>query len=129
MAVPPLIAVIADAAVAARLGAALRAAGYRATPLPRAAALGPAALGAWLARRRPAALVLDARALRLSDAPHIPAAAAAHGVEVVVAAIYGEAEGDAAAALPVGRRLGVADVVRGVQRAIGPATEGPTRPR
>ena len=122
MTVGPLVALITAGAVAARLVTALRAAGYRARSVPRRTAADPPALDAWLAAQRPAALVLDARVVRLSAAPHVYDLAAARGVELVVASIYaGDDEGDVrgASALRVGRRVSVADVVRGVQRTIG----------
>ena len=126
MTVGPLVALITTGAVAARLVTALRAAGYRARSVPRRTAADPPALDAWLAAQRPVALVVDARALRPSQAPHVYDAAAAGGVELVVASIY--AGGDAedvrgASAPPVGRRVAAADVVRGVRRAIGPVAD------
>ena len=118
----PLVALVTTDALAPRVAAALGAAGYRARRLPAHTVARAPMLAAWLAAQRPAALVLDARVVRLSAAPHVYDLAAARGVELVVASIYaGDDEGDVrgASALRVGRRVSVADVVRGVQRTIG----------
>jgi hypothetical protein len=79
----------------------------------------PPALEAWLAAHGPAALVLDARAVRLSAAPHLYDLTAARGVELVVAAIYDGDDPRQSASAPVGRRVSVEDIVRGVRSAIG----------
>jgi len=116
----PLVSFVTAGGLAPRLADALRAAGYRVRPLPAPATARPAALEDWLAAHRPAALVLDARAVRLSAAPHLVDSAAARGVEVVVGSIYDEGNASGAAARPVGRCVGLADIVRAVQRALGP---------
>jgi len=114
----PLVSFVTAPGVAARLGEALRAAGYRARSLPSPTLTSAPALEAWLVGHRPAALVLDARAVRLSEAPHVYDLTAARGVELVVGALYDRDEPVPDA--PIGRRVGVADVVRAVQRALGP---------
>jgi hypothetical protein len=118
--IAPLVSFVTAGGLAPRLADALRAVGYRARPLPAPATARPAALEDWLAAHRPAALVLDARAVRLSAAPHLVDSAAARGVEVVVGSIYDEGNASGAAARPVGRCVGLADIVRAVQRALGP---------
>ena len=124
---PPTIAVFTDDALVSRLCGALEALGYRTVSAPPAEVTDETALRAFIARQQLDAVVYDAhsKAVSPSTFQQLYEMGVVHDYDVVVAAIYDnpdlESDDDVAPAQPIGRRMTVADVVRAVSRAVGPA--------